>query len=817
MKKFNKLFFSIVLVILESLNPNSIYAHSSSQKNNQSPSTIGMMRITEYMYNGGGTAGVGEYVEFTNVGGSTVDMTGWSFDDNSRLPGSQSLIAFGIVQPGESVILTELAAATFRTNWNLCAGVKIIGGCTNNLGREDEINLYDATNTLIDRLTYGDVTFSPGSIRATLKSGYVSASGLGLNAITQWTLSANADVESSYLSSLNEIGSPGKSTKATSVYNPCIIQTNAPTIRFKATTTSNYIDGGVLISPLSPFGSSGVIGDLTDPLNVYGINFIMVDDVTPSNNLIVTITSSNPLVVPQANIIYSILDSNLNLKINPITIGYANISISVSDGVNTSLYVINYAASDASPVILANHVAWHTGMSDGSDGIPLDNDYYISGDDELDILNVYSRTNSGLPFVSYDYSSNLALPDPAKPEVDVEGAAKSVSIANRMYWTGSMSNGKLPYDNKPNRDRLFATNITGTGSNTTFSFAGYVNLRTALLAWGDLNGYNFTASAAPGVNSKAIAGFSLEGMVFGPDNTTLFLGLRAPLVPTSFRTNAVIAPILNFESWFNNGNPSGAPTFGNPIELNLDFRGIRDIIRLSNGTYIIVAGSPVDDGGVNNLYKWTGNSNDAPIEIVNTAGGILNMEGVMQVNNSLGQLSITELQIISDGGSIIPYGDSNQAKDFSDLKLRKFRSDVITGLDLDICSNFVSAITPSGSTAICSGNSITLNATAGSNNTYLWSTGATTPSISVSSFQSYSVTITDLVRNCSATSSSITISNVLPADFNNDHITNNVDFLSLLGLFNQACSTCNEDINKDGVVNNADFLILLAQFNLTCN
>ena len=816
MKKFKSISILVVAIISMILNTDFIYASSVSSIP-PSPSTIGLIRITEYMYNGGGTAGVGEYVEFTNVGGSTVDMTGWSFDDNSRLPGSQSLTGFGIVQPGESVILTELAASTFRTNWNLCAGIKIIGGCTNNLGREDEINLYDATNTLIDRLTYGDVTFSPGSIRATLKSGYVSAGGIGNNAITQWTLSANADVESSFLSSLNEIGSPGKCTRSTILFNPCVIQTNAPTIQLNVNTTSNYIDGGILIPPVSPFGSSGVIGDLTDPLSTLGINFLMFDDLTPVNNLTVVVNSSNQLVVPQSNLIITTIDSNINVKINPIATGYSNISISVSDGVNTSLYVINYAASDASPIILANHVAWHTGMSDGSDGIPLDNDYYISGDDELDILNVYSRTISGLPFVSYDYSSYLALPDPAKPEVDVEGATKSVSIANRMYWTGSMSNGKLPYDNKPNRDRLFATNVTGTGGSATFSFAGYVNIRTALLAWGDLNGYNFTASAAPGVNSKAIAGFSLEGMVFGPDNTTLFLGLRAPLVPTSFRTNAVIAPILNFESWFNNGNPSGAPTFGNPIELNLDNRGIRDIIRLSNGTYIIVAGSPVDDGGVNNLYKWTGNSNDAPIEIVNTAGGILNMEGVMQVNNSLGQLSTTELQIISDGGSIIPYGDSNQAKDFSDLKLRKFRSDVITGLNLDICSNFVAAISPSGSTAICSGNSITLNATAGANNTYLWSTGATTPSISVSSFQSYSVTITDLVRNCSATSSSITISNVLPADFNNDHITNNIDFLSLLGLFNQACSTCNEDINKDGVVNNADFLILLAQFNLTCN
>jgi hypothetical protein len=145
----------------------------------------GVMKITEYMYNGGGAGGVGEYVEFTNVGTTPVDMSGWSFDDNSRTAGSQNLSAFGVVQPGESVILTELNAGTFRTNWNLCNGVKIIGGSTNNLGREDEINLYNAAGVLADRLTYGDQTFAPGTIRAQGRSGIVNAAGLGNNIISQ--------------------------------------------------------------------------------------------------------------------------------------------------------------------------------------------------------------------------------------------------------------------------------------------------------------------------------------------------------------------------------------------------------------------------------------------------------------------------------------------------------------------------------------------------------------------------------------------------------------------------------------------------------
>lgn len=41
------------------------------------------VRITEWMYSGGS----GEFIEFTNLGSSAIDFTGWSYDDDSRLPG----------------------------------------------------------------------------------------------------------------------------------------------------------------------------------------------------------------------------------------------------------------------------------------------------------------------------------------------------------------------------------------------------------------------------------------------------------------------------------------------------------------------------------------------------------------------------------------------------------------------------------------------------------------------------------------------------------------------------------------------------------
>ena len=166
------------------------------------------IQITEWMYNGSGVGSLGEFVEFTNTGTAAVNMNNWSFDDSSRTPGSQSLSAFGSVLPGESVIFTDDTAANFRSNWGLAASVKVIGGNTNNLGRADEINLYDASNALIDRLTYDDQTI--GGVRTNNVSGNIIPTQLGLNHAASAVKSLTGDSYGSYASTLGEAGNPGK-------------------------------------------------------------------------------------------------------------------------------------------------------------------------------------------------------------------------------------------------------------------------------------------------------------------------------------------------------------------------------------------------------------------------------------------------------------------------------------------------------------------------------------------------------------------------------------------------------------------------------
>ncbi len=170
----------------------------------------GGMRITEWMYSGTS----GEFIEFTNVSTTPVDMTGWSFDDDHATAGAFSLSAFGVVQPGESVIVTEATEATFRAAWNLAPTVKVIGqlGAVgvggNNLARNDEINLYDNTNTLKDRLKFGDQTFA-GTIRTQNFSGQPPRIAIGQDSVIPWVRSALGDAFGSYAATTAELGTPG--------------------------------------------------------------------------------------------------------------------------------------------------------------------------------------------------------------------------------------------------------------------------------------------------------------------------------------------------------------------------------------------------------------------------------------------------------------------------------------------------------------------------------------------------------------------------------------------------------------------------------
>lgn len=169
-------------------------------------SAAGQIRITEWAYSGG--LG-GEFIELTNIGDAAIDMTGWSFDDDSMTPGTTDLSSFGIVGVGESVIIAEDSASDFRSVWSLALSVKVVGSNSANLGRNDQINIYDVGNLLVDRLTFGDQNFA-GSIRTQNKSGNpITPAALGADDVYQWQLAFVGDGLGTTVSASGDLGNPG--------------------------------------------------------------------------------------------------------------------------------------------------------------------------------------------------------------------------------------------------------------------------------------------------------------------------------------------------------------------------------------------------------------------------------------------------------------------------------------------------------------------------------------------------------------------------------------------------------------------------------
>jgi predicted extracellular nuclease len=452
--------------------------------------------------------------------------------------------------------------------------------------------------------------------------------------------------------------------------------TAAPTIQEAASTTP------FLNLPATGSGAaSGVINDPTDPAQTLGIDFVIADAYNDVNSLTVTVSSSNSGVVSSSNLNLSGSGAGRNLKISPSGVGLADITVNVSDGINSAAYVIHYAASAAS--VSPSSTRFFTGASDASTAVAIDSQFMLVADDENQVLRLYDRGNSGLPIAGFDFTTSLALSDTSAGlprEVDLEA---SLRVGDRIYWLGSLSNSSSG-DFRPNRNRLFATDLSGSGATTSLSYVGrYDNLKADLISWGDANDYNFTASAAPGVLPEAAdgSGFNIEGLTIAPNGTTAYVAFRAPEVPTASRAKALIAPITNFADLVT--GLATTASIGAAIELDLGGRGIREIKRSSGGDYLIIAGPADTATGTApkdfRLYSWTGNGADAPVlrsaDLTTLlAGG--SFESIVDLPASLS--SSSQIQLLVDNGDTDFYNNGTAAKELNQNNFKKFRGELLT-------------------------------------------------------------------------------------------------------------------------------------------
>ncbi|MCC5639939.1 cadherin-like domain-containing protein [Nostoc sp. CHAB 5844] len=458
----------------------------------------------------------------------------------------------------------------------------------------------------------------------------------------------------------------------------------APTIVLNTASTTDLLDANGAL-PLAGLGAvSGVIGNPNDPARTLGLDFTIADADTDVTNLTVTVSSSNTAVVPNANLTLTGSGASRNLRINPVGVGNTNIVVTVSDGGSTANYTIAYAASANNGTATTQFL---TGASDASTAISVGGTYFLAGDDESQVLRLYDYSRSGLPVAGFDFTSSLGLTQTNSSgnlrEVDIEASTR---VGDRIFWLGSQSNNEEG-NNRPNRNRIFATDITGTGATTTLSYAGrYDFLRQDIINWdvNNLHGrganyYGLAASAATGVGSQQPNGYNIEGLTIAPDSTTAYVAFRAPQVPPGGRSNALIVPVTNFTSLLtNDGGTQGSAQFGAPIELDLGGRGIREIRQNGTNQYVIIAGPAGNASTAPNdfrLYTWDGNPNSAPQLRAATFPTGFNPEGIISIPDNLTNTS--QIQFISDDGDVVLYNNGT-AQDLAENNFKKFRTDSIT-------------------------------------------------------------------------------------------------------------------------------------------
>lgn len=201
-------------------------------------------------------------------------------------------------------------------------------------------------------------------------------------------------------------------------------------------------------------------------------------------------------------------------------------------------------------------------------------------------------------------------------EVDIEGAAQ---IGEFVYWIGSHS-ASSDGEKRPNRRRLFATKLQiGSDSELEIKQVGkaYKHLVADLI---DDNRFDaFELRDAAKRDPKEDDALSIEGLAATKDDD-LLIGFRTPII----NGKALVVKLTNPKKVIEGKNAH----FDDPIELDLDGRGIRSIERRKqDNTFVIVAGS--HDGTSNfKLFTWSGDENAAPKAISNVDLGDLNPEAL---------------------------------------------------------------------------------------------------------------------------------------------------------------------------------------------
>lgn len=375
------------------------------------------------------------------------------------------------------------------------------------------------------------------------------------------------------------------------------------------------LQGGTSVSSGASFsaaGRSGAVGDPTNPgLPVYlsevdgSGHLVDVSGVTISVQSIASI--QEPLNLAPADITFSGTGAERTINFAPTTEGGSRVTFKLTGTTGlTSAFTVDYQSLAAmSPTARVLE-----GSSDDSSAIDAGDGYFFEDDDEKPNIRLYNGNVSGREVAQFAPPSDVNT----AAELDLEASAQE---GNTLFFFGSEGNDK---DGKiqPNRNVGFSMTLHGSGANATLTpGVALPGFRNNLVSWDEANGNKFglAAGTAKGVTPQVLNGLDLEGTEFSPDDSELYLGMRAPIYPATPGGDAVIFTVTNFNAVVAAVEAGDAPppyTFGSPILLNLGGDSIREIRKNADDQYLIISGASGDGFDGNKLWAWDGQPTDAP-------------------------------------------------------------------------------------------------------------------------------------------------------------------------------------------------------------
>lgn len=119
--------------------------------------------ISEIMWNpNGGEGGLQEWIEITNTGGATMDLSGWIYGDSQDGHYSDPFPAGTSLSAGASAVIVGQSAAVFQSIWG--GGVQVItytGGPAGGIAlantasaTNETVAIFNASNVLVDDVNY---------------------------------------------------------------------------------------------------------------------------------------------------------------------------------------------------------------------------------------------------------------------------------------------------------------------------------------------------------------------------------------------------------------------------------------------------------------------------------------------------------------------------------------------------------------------------------------------------------------------------------------------------------------------------------------